>query len=323
MEYKDYYKTLGVDKSASQEEIKKAYRNLAKKYHPDKNKGKKYAEEKFKEISEAYEVLKDPEKRKKYDQLGTNWKNFQQSGGQEGGFDWTQWTSQPGGKTFHFEGDPSEFFGSESGFSDFFETIFGGMGGSRTTERSSFRGGGRTRGFKGQDLQAEITLTLEEAYHGTSRIFQLDGKKIRITTKPGTQDGQTLRVKGQGSPGMNGGEAGDLYVKVHIAPHHLYTRRGDDLLQTLSVPLYTAVLGGEAVAHTFTGNVKINIQPGMQNGKMLRLRGKGMPVYGKEKEFGDMLVTVQVKIPEKVTSEEKELFQKLKALSNRKANSYI
>lgn len=321
MEYKDYYKILGIDKSASADEIKKAYRALAKKYHPDKNKGNKQAEEKFKEIGEAYEVLKDPEKRKKYDQLGANWKHFQQAGGQAGDFDWSQWTSRPGGSTFHFEGDLSDFFGGKSSFSDFFEAIFGGMGSSRPG-KSTFRSGARAGRYKGQDFQAEITLTLDEAYHGASRIFQLDGKKLRITTKPGTQDGQTLRVRGQGSPGMNGGEAGDLYVKVHIAPHHLYERRGDDLLQTLTVPLYTAVLGGEVLVPTFTGNVKIAIPPGTQNGKTLRLRGKGMPVYGKEKTFGGMLVTVHVKIPERLTAEEKELFQKLKALSNKKTGSY-
>jgi len=318
MEYKDYYKILGVDKSASQEEIKKAYRHLAKKYHPDKHKGDKQAEEKFKEIGEAYEVLKDPEKRKKYDQLGANWKHFQQAGGQAGDFDWSQWTSRPGGRTFTFEGDLSDLFGGSSGFSDFFETIFGGMGGSgRGQSRRT-----RTAGAKGSDVQSEITLTLEEAYHGASRIFQLGGKKIRITIKPGIEDGQQLRVKGHGSPGRFGGEAGDLYVRVRIAPHPRYARHGNDLLQTLPVNLYTAVLGGQAEVPTFTGNVKITIPPGTQNGKTLRLRGKGMPVYGRENQFGDMLVKVHVRIPEKLTAEEKELFERLRTMANKKTTSY-
>ncbi|HXH18129.1 MAG TPA: DnaJ domain-containing protein, partial [Chitinophagales bacterium] len=176
MEYRDYYKILGVDKHASEAEIKKAYRTLAKKYHPDKHKGDKAAEEKFKEISEAYEVLSDPEKRKKYDQLGANWKHFQQAGGQ-GAYDWSQWTSRPGGTTFTFEGDVGDIF-KGSGFSDFFETFFGGMGGRR-----SWHGAGSRRsaaGFRGQDYQAEINLTLDEAYHGTKRVFELSGRKIRL-----------------------------------------------------------------------------------------------------------------------------------------------
>ncbi|GIV34295.1 MAG: molecular chaperone DnaJ [Chitinophagales bacterium] len=319
MEYKDYYKILGVDKNATEEQIKKAYRHLAKKYHPDKNKGDKVAEEKFKEVSEAYEVLKDPEKRKKYDQLGANWKQFQQSGGSAEGFDWSQWTG-PGGATFHFEGDPHAFFGSGSGFSEFFETIFGGMGGARRG-RSGF--GGQTKGYKGQDYQAEITLTLEEAYHGTSRIFEINGKKIRITIKPGTEDGQLLRVKGQGAPGIRGGEAGDLYVKVRIAPHPRFERQGDDLLQTFPVHLYTAVLGGEAEVPTLSGQVKVKIPAGTQNGKVLRLRGKGMPKYNRPNEYGDMLIKIQVVIPERLSAEERGLFEKLKKLSDTKTNTYV
>lgn len=294
MEYKDYYKVLGVDKKASQAEIKKAYRKLAVKYHPDKNPDDKAAEEKFKEINEAYEVIGDPESRQQYDELGANWKQYQQGGGQ-------QWQGGPG-QGFHFEGDPSEMFG-EGGFYDFFQNIFGGAGG----RRSSYAGS-----YKGQDYQSDITLTLEEAYHGSERILQLDGKKIRIKTKPGTSDGQTLRIKGKGAPGVQGGPAGDLYLNIHVKNHHLYQRKGNDLQQDLNIDLFTAVLGGKVQVNTFSGPVKISIQAGTQNGKVLRLSGKGMPVYGKKDRFGDMLVKINVRIPKNLTDEEIELYKKLR-----------
>ncbi len=305
MEYKDYYKILGVDKKASQDEIKKAFRKLAVKYHPDKNPGDKAAEEKFKEINEAYEVLKDPEKRKKYDELGENWRNFQQAGGGSN-FDWSRWQQGGGGSRQYYTGDASDIFG-EGGFSDFFSTIFGGGAGfgGRTQGR-------RTRAMKGQDYEAEIDVTLEEAYHGTSRILNVNGQKIRVKLKPGIRDGQVLRIKGKGAPGANGGPAGDLYLKVHVLPHHLYQRVGDNLMQTVKVDLFTAVLGGKVTVNTFSGPVKITIPAGTQNGKVLRLKGKGMPVYGKKDQFGDMLVKIEVAIPEKLNEKQKKLFEELK-----------
>ncbi len=304
MEYKDYYKILGVDKKASQEDIKKAFRKLAVKYHPDKNPGDKKAEEKFKEINEAYEVLKDPEKRKKYDELGENWRHFQQAGGQ-GDFDWSQWQQAGGGRAYSYGGDASDMFG-EGGFSDFFSTIFGGGGFAGGSRRA------RSRSMKGRDYEAEIEVTLEEAFHGSSRILNVNGKKIRLKLKPGIRDGQVLRIKGKGAPGANGGPAGDLYLRIHVLPHHLYERVGDNLMQTLKVDLFTAVLGGKVTVNTFSGPVKISIPAGTSNGKVLRLKGKGMPVYGKKDRYGDMLVKIEVEIPAAMTDEQKKLFEALR-----------
>lgn len=307
MEYRDYYKVLGVSKNATQDEIKKAYRKLAVKYHPDKNPDNKEAEKKFQEVNEANEVLSDPEKRKKYDALGENWKHYQESGGRPGGFDWSQYAASPGGGGFSFEGDASDFFGNE-GFSDFFSNLFGG---GRTGKRS--RGA-----FKGQDYQSEVDLTLEEAFQGTARIFDLRGHKIRIRIKPGIHDGQVLSIKGKGAPGINGGPAGDLYVTVHVLPHPAYTRQGDDLEQSITVNLYTAILGGTASVNTITGKVNFTIPPGTQQGKILRLKGKGMPVYGEPGKHGDLLVKITIAVPVNLSEEEKELFKKLKSIAEQK-----
>lgn len=312
MDYKDYYKILGVKKSDTQAEIKKKYRKLAVKYHPDKNPDNKQAEEKFKEINEAYEVLGDPEKRKKYDELGENWRHFQQGGGQ-GDFDWSKWQQPGGGQSYYYEGDPSDLFG-EGGFSDFFQSMFGQGGGGRR----SARGGAH----KGQDYQADIQLTLEEAYHGSARVLELHGGKIRIKTKPGTKDGQKLRIKGKGAPGINGGPSGDLYLNMHVLPQHLYKRDGDNLKQTKSIDLFTAVLGGKIEVNTFTGPLRVNVSAGTQNREVLRLKGKGMPVYGKDNKYGDMLVEINVNIPKNLSSEEMKLFEELKEKMNLKSTSH-
>jgi curved DNA-binding protein len=301
MEYKDYYKILGIDKKATQEEIKKAFRKLAVKYHPDKNPGNKEAENRFKEINEANEVLSDPEKRKKYDELGENWQYHQQNGGQ-GGFNWEQWQQQ--GRS-HSRAD--DFFEGGS-FSDFFNNIFGGMGGSQRRKSS----------HRGQDYHADIRLTLEEAYHGATRTLEIHDKKLRINVKRGVEDGQTLRVKGKGEPSHNKGEAGDLYLQIHVHPHHLYTRDGNDLEQKIKIDLYTAVLGGKLKVHTFEGDLIITIPEGTQNGKILRMKGKGMPVYGKENQFGDMLVKISVQLPAELSEDEKELFRQLRELRKAK-----
>jgi curved DNA-binding protein len=303
MDYKDYYKILGVSKTASQDEIKKAFRKLAIQYHPDKNPGNKVAETKFKEVNEANEVLGNPEKRKKYDELGANWQNHQQGDNKEGGFDWGRWQNAGAGTQ---GGQYSGTF-DEEGFSDFFNNIFGGAGGR--TKKS------RKTSFKGQDYQAEVKLTLEEAYHGTARILELERQKLRIQLKPGVENGQNLRIKGKGAPGYNNGEPGDLYLEVHVAPHPLYKRYGNHLEQTVKLDMFTAILGGKIKINTLAGDLLITIPEGTQNGNALRLKGKGMPVYGKSSEFGDMIIKTEVIIPTDLNQEQKELLKKIKELN--------
>jgi len=309
MEYKDYYKTLGVTKSATQAEIKKAYRKLAIKYHPDKTQGDKAKEEKFKEISEAYEVLGDPEKRKKYDQLGSNWRQYQNFGGAaggQGGFDWSQFSGggQQGGNFggFSFDGDPG-------GFSDFFQHIFGGgFGGSRT-------GGRRSPGYKGRDIVSEMNITFDEAFHGSTRIINLDGKKFRIKIKPGIKNGQKIRLAGKGNPGVNGGPAGDLYITIKVVPSPRFKREGNDLFADLNIDIPTAVLGGKAEVNTPDGKtVSLKIPAGTSCGKKLRLRGKGMPYYEHPGKHGDLYVETKITVPTKLSREQKSLFEKLKKL---------
>jgi curved DNA-binding protein len=307
MEYKDYYKILGVDKSATSKEIKKAYRKLAAKYHPDKTQGDKAAEEKFKEVNEANEVLSDSEKREKYDTLGANWQAYDQAGG-----DWRQYAQQqqPGGQNTHYyEGDPSEFFGgqgSDNGFSSFFEQFFGGRGTggfSNGNQRSS-------RGFTGSDIEAELPITLLEAYQGGKRTFELNGQKLRITIKPGSYDGQKLKIKGKGQVGANGGKKGDLYINLRVQPDSRFQRKGNDLWVTKTIDLYTAILGGKIEIPTLTGTVKMSVPKGTDNGKTLRLKGKGMPING-TKSFGDLMVKIQVVLPKNLSVEEEGLFKKL------------
>jgi curved DNA-binding protein len=311
MEYKDYYKILGVDKTASQDAIKKAYRKLAVKYHPDKNKGDKEAESKFKEVAEAYEVLKDPEKRKKYDTLGANWKQYQAqgNGGGFGGFDWSGFgDGRRRGTRVEFEGDINDFFGG-GGFSDFFQNFFGGGFSDRRT-------GAQQGGLKGQDYEADLTISLEEAYSGTQRMLDVDGNKLRIKIKPGVNDGQTLRIKQKGGKGVRGGEPGDIYLKVNIATHNGFERQGNDLYTDLDVDMYTAILGGKARLKTFKGDMEINIPEGAENGKKLRLKGLGMPEHDNPTRFGDLYVKINVVLPKNLNPEEKALIRKLAELRN-------
>jgi len=307
MEYKDYYKILGVDKKASPDEIKKAFRNLTLKYHPDKNPGNKQAEEKFKLIAEANSVLSDPEKRKKYDELGENWQQYEQQQNQPGGGPFGR---QQGGQSYTYQGDMNDLFGEGggSGFSDFFEQFFGGGG------RASSTGGRgqRQTNFKGNDFETEMEITLEEAFNGTQRLIQLENEKLRITTKPGAYDGQLLRIKGKGGKGSSAEYHGDLFVRVHVTPNSVFTRHGDDLRRQQTIDLYTAVLGGQTIVDTLTGKVKVKIDAGTQSGKTIRIKGKGMPVYGKAGKFGDLYVQLQVQIPDKLTDKQKELFEQLK-----------
>ncbi len=306
MEYKDYYKILGVSKKATQDEIKKAYRKLAVKYHPDKNQGNKAAEERFKEINEAYEVLGDPEKRKKYNELGANWKQYQDAGfsGQAYGFG----GGRPGGSRYYtFEGDTSDLFGG-GGFSDFFKAFFGGGMGSRFGQ-SGF--GGSHYEQPGSDLTGEIHISLQEAYHGTHRIVNLGNEKIRVKIGPGAYDGLKLRVKGKGEK-SRGGKAGDLYLTIRVDQDPVFTRKGDDLYVDLPVDLYTALLGGSVNVRTLDGLIKMNIPEGVKNGQLLRLKGKGMPVYGKRNTYGDLYARIQVILPQKLTPEQKQLLLKMK-----------
>ena len=309
MDFKDYYKILGVDKTTTADAIKKAYRKLAVKYHPDKNPNDKAAEEKFKEINEANEVLGDPEKKRKYDELGENWKYYQQAGQQQGGqkqdFDWSKWSNRGAGSQY----TSGEQF-NEGDFSDFFENIFGGR----------FSGGrGQQRTHKGQDFNAEMKISLEEAYYGTTRQLELDKQKLQLKTKPGLKDSQVLRLKGKGGKGMNGGTDGDLYITVHVAEHPHYKRKEDDLYCDITVDLYTAMLGGQILIRTLRNPIKITVSKETENDKVLRLKGMGMPKYGKENEYGDLYAKVNVRLPTNLSSKETELF---KELSNIKHTSH-
>ncbi|MEJ8756516.1 J domain-containing protein [Pontibacter sp. H259] len=313
MDYKDYYKILGVTKTATQADIKKAYRALAKKYHPDKNKNDKAAEEKFKDISEAYEVLGDEEKRKQYDQLGSNWRQYQNAGGQGG-------RQQHYGGQGGFGGFDSDMFGG-GGFSDFFQQFFGGGGGFG---QQGGRRGQAHHGYapKGQDYEAEMEITLQEAYHGTSRLLNLHNQQLRITTKPGVADGQVLRIPGKGALAPGGGSPGDLYIKVFVKPDQHFERQGNDIYTTLPLDMYTAILGGDAHVNTLTGQLKLKIPAGTQNGKTLRMRGKGMPVYGKPDQHGDLYVKINVELPTHLSNEERDLLQKLRSLQEAKATAH-
>jgi curved DNA-binding protein len=304
MEYKDYYKTLGVAKDATSEQIKKAYRKLARQYHPDVNPNDATAEQKFKEINEANEVLSDSDKRQKYDQLGADYQRYQQAGAGgagrgAGGFDWSQY-AQGGGA-----GGGSPFGGGGDDFSDFFGSFFGG----------GQSGGGRsTRPGAGSDYQAELELTLEEAYHGGPRTITVQGKNLRLTIQPGVADGQTIRLRDQGGPGRNGGPSGSLLITFRILPDARYVRTGDDLTQDVPVSLYRALLGGSQTVETLSGAVKITIKPESATGTRLRLRGKGFPVYRETDKFGDLYLRLNVQLPQNLTDQEKELIKQLAQL---------
>lgn len=299
MAFIDYYKILGLEKSASADDIKKAYRKLARKYHPDMNPNDKEAEKKFKEINEANEVLSNAENRAKYDKYGENWKH-----GEEYERAQQQQRQQYSGGGF----SGGDFGGGGEDFSDFFQSMFGGAGGG--FGRSS-RGSASGK-FKGQDVSAELTLSLRDAAKTHQQTFDINGKKVRITIPAGVYDGQQIKLKGHGNPGVNGGPNGDLYITFNIAEDKDFKREGDNLRSSVEIDLYTAVLGGNVTIHTLDGSVNLKVKPETQNGTTVRLKGKGFPVYKKDGQFGDLYVTYTVKIPTNLTEKQKELFQQLK-----------
>lgn len=321
MEYKDYYNTLGVAKNSDNNEIKKAYRKLARKYHPDMNPGDKTAEDKFKEVNEAYEVLSDPDKRQKYDRFGAQWQQYERSGGRPEDFDWTQWkTGQPGGtytRTISPEELEQMFGGSFGGFSDFFETLFGGGLGRRAAGQGAGFGNRErsVRPQRGRDTEHSLQISLEDAYRGTTSSLQWqDGRRLEAKIPAGVRSGSRIRLGGQGETGMAGGQAGDLYLKIEVLPHPVFQRDGDDLTVNLNVDLYTAVLGGKVNVPTLERPVELTIPPGTANGKKFRLRGLGMPNLRKPEERGNLYAIVQVQLPQNLSQEERQLFEKLRDL---------
>ena len=314
MEYRDYYQTLGVSKSANQDEIKKAYRKLARKYHPDVNPDDPNAEEKFKDINEAYQVLSDDEKRKKYDQFGSQWKQYQQRGGRSEDFDWSQWTTrgQRGGtqyRTISQEDLEQMFGGGFGGFSDFFETLFGGMGGMRSTRRRSGSPNQQTM-RSGRDIEHPVQITLEEAFRGTKRLLSFEGgRRIEASIPPGVKTGSKIRLSGQGSAGGQG--AGDLYLKIKVGGHSRFKRNGDNLRVDQPVDFFTALLGGDVVVATLDREVKLTIPPGTDSGKTFRLKGLGMPNLNDPKKRGDLYARVLVQVPKNLTPDQKKKFKDL------------
>lgn len=302
MAYIDYYKTLGVAKTASQDEIKKAYKKLARKHHPDLNPNDTSAQKRFQELNEANEVLGDPEKRKKYDQYGEHWKHADQFEAQQ---QQSRGSGHYGGFGRGFGGGNQSFTDDDSQFSDFFASMFGGQS-----------GGHRRGGFRGQDYNAELHISLRNAATTHKQVLDINGKSIRITVPAGVENGQIIKLKGQGGGGQNGGHPGDLYITFVIADDAVFKRAGADLQVTALLNLYTALLGGEQVIETLDGKVKLKIAPETQNGTKVRLKGKGFPVYKKEGQYGDLIVTWAIEIPRNLTPQQQEMFRKLQKISS-------
>jgi len=292
MDYQDYYETLGVSRNASTDDIRKAYRKLAMQYHPDRNPGDKQAEERFKQINEAYQVLNDPQKRAHYDRVGSAYSNWQQRGGQ-GGFNWDQWSrGAPGGTRVNVE----DFGFGDDLFSDFFRAIFGGMGGT----------GAASRGNPAYQQQLEISL--EEAFNGTIRQIQTDGKRKQVKIPPGVRTGSKVRVAGAGPNGM------DLYLIIQMQENERFERKGNNLHTTANVDVFTAILGGEAEVQTMTGKVKLSIPPGTQPEQVFRVAGRGMPHLKSPNTKGDLLVRLKVEIPKYLSSKQRELLEEASKL---------
>lgn len=333
MEYKDYYKTLGVSRDATQDEIKKKYRKMAAKFHPDKNPGNKRAEEKFKEIGEAYEVLKDPEKRKLYDQVGSDWKKYQQAGASADDFNWQQYARSGGGSggrqrvNINMEdlfGGGRQSAGGGSPFSSFFETLFGGsqyggnggdpFGGRASQSRYGTGAQARTQQrSRIADTEAEINVDLKDVLHGVEKQLRIGAEKMKVKIPAGIEDGKRLKLRGKGKPGP-GGRKGDLYLKIKIREPEGYERKGKDIIQTTDLPVYKAALGGELTVQTLDGKVKLNVPEGTQNGKMFRLAGRGLPEFNNSGNRGNYYIKVALKLPENLSAEEKKLYKKLAEL---------
>jgi DnaJ-class molecular chaperone len=321
MEFKDYYATLGVAKTATDKEIKQAFRKLARKYHPDVNPGDKAAEAKFKEINEANEVLGDPEKRRKYDELGANWRAYEQAGaggGPQGGWNVHFGGGAPGGGGFRTmtQEEMNAMFGEGDPFSDFFHTFFGGAMGEEPEGRRTRGGRGRAR--QGRDLEQEIELSLDDAYRGTTRRLAIkhDGhsRTVDVRIPAGVTDGSRVRIAGEGEMGGGGGKAGDLYLRIRLAPHPHFERKGKDLYSKVHIPLTTAVLGGEADVATLSGKtLRLKVPPTTQNGQTFRLKGHGMPSTSKP-EHGDLYATVEVQLPKTLTPDQRRHFEALAEL---------
>jgi DnaJ-class molecular chaperone len=331
VEFKDYYQTLGVAKSASEKEIKQAYRKLARKFHPDVNPGDKGAEGRFKEINEAHEVLGDPDKRRKYDELGANWRMYEQAQQQGQGFSgdaspfggggpggaWTINMGGPGGYRTMSEEEMQDLFGNADPFSDFFKTFFGGAAGGREPGARG-RTGRAPRSQKGQDIEHSVELTLEEAYHGATRRISIKegghSRSVDVRIPAGVKDGSRVRAAGEGASGANGGVSGDLYLRIQLRPHAVFERKGNDLHAKVGVPVTTAVLGGEAQVPTVTSSVRLKIPEGTQNGQVFRLKGHGMPQVGKPEERGDLYAAIEVQLPRALTKEQRQHYEALQKL---------
>lgn len=316
MEYKDYYKTIGVSKKASQKEIKSAYRKLARKHHPDVNPNDPTAEERFKEINEAYQVLSDKEKRQKYDRFGSQWQQYRNTGGRPEDFNWSQWTQRApgssGGGTYRTvsQEDLSQMFGGGlGGFSDFFETLFGAGFGGRTASQRQPQA--RTRRIP--DAEHTLEISLEEAYHGTTRTLQFEGgRRIEAKIPAGVRSGSRIRLSGQAGKKSATVNSGDLYLKIKILPHKQFKRRGDDLKIKLPINIYTAVLGGEINVPTMSKPVRLTIPAGTDSGKVFRLKELGMPSLKDPKKHGNLYATIEIHIPKHLTQAEKDRFTELK-----------
>jgi curved DNA-binding protein len=299
MEYQDYYKALEVDKTAGLDELKKAFRKLARKYHPDINPHDKVAEQRFKEINEANEVLTDSEKRAKYDRLSVSWQLHQQAGDKDD-FDWSEWVSNAHRNAGRVNlDDILQETNRTSNFSDFFEAIFGGTGSPRSTLQ------------QGQDYTQKVEISLEEAFNGASRILRIGERRIEVKIPRGAKSGTKVRVRGEGAEGLEGGSKGDLYLDIVVTPHPAFERVGDDLYTELPVDLYSAILGGEAAVPTLKGKIKLRIPPETQSGRTFRLKGQGMPVLKQPDERGDLYAKVVVQLPQNLTPEEIALFEEL------------
>lgn len=305
MEFIDYYKVLGLPNTATQDDIKKAYRKLARKYHPDVNPNAEEAKKSFQQINEANEVLSDPEKRKKYDQYGKDWEHAEayeeakKQKARQGDFGQSDF-----GGGGNYQQYSSSDFGDGQDFSDFFSSMFGGSRNSSS----------RTTQFRGQDYNATLQLTDKDVYTTQKQVLTLNDKKIRITIPASVENGQTIKIKGHGGEGVNGGPKGDLYITFQITPDAQFKRIGADLYATQNIDLFTAVLGGDAVINTFTDKVKLKVTAGTQNGTKVRLKGKGFPKYKIDGEFGDLYITYNVVVPTDLSEEQKDLFIKLSKL---------